>query len=71
MLSFSTKNSGREIQIYCDDAGIAKLMDVLRKLPVSGHIHLRAPLAGGNELSSKSPFGEEGAVEVIITHGGD
>jgi hypothetical protein len=72
MLSFSTKKSGHLIQLYCDDAGIAKLIDVLSKLRGSGsHIHLRAPPAGGNDLSCETPFGEEAATEVIITHGGD
>jgi hypothetical protein len=44
MLSFSTTNSGRTIQIDCDDAGIAKLIDMLSKLRGSGtHMHLWGP----------------------------
>jgi hypothetical protein len=71
MLSFSITNSGRTIQIDCDDAGISKLIDVLSKLPDSGtHIHLWGPPIA-NDLSTRTPFGNDAVQEVIITHGGD
>ena len=69
LLSFSIKNSS-VIQIYCNDDGLDKLIDVLSKLRAARHIHLRAP-PGGNVLSAKNPFNEPATQEVIITHVGD
>ncbi len=71
MLSFSIANSGRTIQIYCDDLGISKLVDVLNGLRGSGsHIHLWGPPLG-HDISTKTPFDEAAVPEVIISHGGD
>jgi hypothetical protein len=70
MLSFQITNAGRTIQIDCDDAGISTLIDILAKLRGS-HVHLLAPSCGGNDLSDKTPFGEEAIGEVIVSHGGD
>lgn len=73
MLSFQIVPHGKSqvIQIYCDDAGLAVLAAALERLRESGHLHLRAPGAGGQELSETTPFGEAAVDEVIITTGGD
>ena len=71
MISFQNLSSG-SIQICCDDAGIDKLVTVLRSLRGSGtHVHLWAPSKGGEDLDDMNPFGEKAVSEVIITHGGD
>jgi hypothetical protein len=36
-----------------------------------GHVHLRAPSAGGKLLSDKTPWGKLAVGEVIISLGGD
>jgi hypothetical protein len=71
MLSFQIINSSRGIQIDCDDAGIATLIDALKRAPKRGHVHLCSPSCGGKELSDTTPFGEAAIGEVIITIGGD
>jgi hypothetical protein len=71
MLSFQITNSGREIQIYCDEEGIASFIGSLEKLrSAAGHVHLRTPSNGGRELSERNPWGEEAVGEVVITLGG-
>jgi hypothetical protein len=72
MLSFQVQNSGRTVQIHCDDDGICHLINALTKLRGSGsHIHLWAPSCGGRDLADTTPFGETAVGEVIINHGGD
>jgi hypothetical protein len=72
MISFQIKRSGAEIEIDVDDAGIDALIVALSELRGSGsHIHLRAPSAGGSELSDTTPCGSMAVGEVIISHGGD
>jgi hypothetical protein len=73
MLSFEIVQSGttQAIQVDCDDAGLATLLDALKRVPRQGHVHLRAPSAGGNELSETTPWGKPAICEVIITIGGD
>ncbi|MGD0116922.1 MAG: hypothetical protein ABSD30_02580 [Candidatus Binatus sp.] len=69
MLSFQVIQSGNAIQICCDKAGIATLMETLSSLLLEpGHLHLRGPSAGGNDLSETSPFGERAVWEVIIDY---
>jgi hypothetical protein len=72
MISFQVKRSGVEIAIDVDDEGIQVLIDALSSIRGSGsHIHLRAPSAGGSELSETTPWGHAAVGEVIIGHGGD
>ena len=72
MLSFHIINSGRGVQIDCDDEGMATLIGALEKIkPDGGHVHLLTPSNGGRELSEESPWGEKGIGEVIITWVGD
>lgn len=73
MLSFQIVPRGKSqvIQIYCDDAGLAVLIGALERVRETGHLHLRAPGTGGQDLSKTTPFGEEAVDEVIITTGGD
>jgi hypothetical protein len=72
MLSFEIVDDNT-VQIYCDQDGVRKLMNVLRKLEGAppSHVHLLTPSCGGKELSEHNPFGREGVSEVIITTGGD
>lgn len=72
MLSFQITNSGREIQIYCDEEGVAKLIASLEEIRSTGsHIHLCTPSNGGQELSEKTPWGGDAVGEVVISFGGD
>lgn len=73
MLSFYITNEGRTIQVDCDHDGLANLISVLEEIKagVLGHIHLRAPSAGGHALCDKTPWGKDAISEVIITLGGD
>lgn len=69
MLSFHVIESGNAIQVYCDSAGIARLLEALASLlREPDHIHLRGPSAGGNDLSEISPFGEKAVCEVVIDY---
>ena len=72
MLAFQIINSGKTIQINCDDQGMATLISALQKIrPSGGHVHLRGPSSGGSDLSEKTPWGESAAGEVILTWSGD
>ena len=72
MLSFGLAEDGAAIQIYCDQHGMATLLKTFARLVSdAGHIHLRGPAAGGNELSETSPFGESAVGEVIIDYAPD
>jgi len=72
MISFQIKRYGTEIEIEVDDDGIQMLIDTLSGLRGSGsHVHLRAPSAGGSELSDTTAWGSAAVGEVIISHGGD
>jgi hypothetical protein len=74
MLSFQIRPwfDAQAIQIELDDAGIELLTEALNSLRGSGdHLHLKAPSAGGRELSDETPFGTTAIGEVIISHGGD
>jgi hypothetical protein len=65
MLSFQIKNESRTIEVNCDDAGIAQLVEVLMRLRGSGnHVHLLSPSCGGNQLGEKTPDGEDAVGEV-------
>ena len=56
MLSFMVTNTGRTIEIVCNDQGMQILMRALEKIrPDGGHIHLRTPSNGGRELSERDP----------------
>ena len=72
MLSFQIINSGRGIQIYCDEEGMATFISSLEKLrsAAAGHVHLRTPSNGGGELSEQTPWGQGTVGEVIVTFGG-
>jgi hypothetical protein len=73
MLSFQIveSSSSQLIQIDCDDAGLATLIEALKRVPKNGHVHLCSPSCGGKELSDATPFGKPAVGEVIITIGGD
>lgn len=72
MLSFRIVNSGRGIQMHCDDEGVAVLMNAIERLRRDqDHIHLRTPSNGGRELDEQTPFGLEAIGEVIIDWEGD
>lgn len=67
MLSFEINKSGKVIQIYYDVEGLTVLKEAINNLEKYGHIHLRSPGCGGNELSEVTPFGHPAIEEVIIT----
>jgi hypothetical protein len=72
MLSFQVTDEGKAIQVDCDKEGLAALISELEKLQEEGgHVHLRAPSAGGKLLSDKTPWGKIAAGEVIISIGGE
>lgn len=73
MLSFQVINAGRSIQVDCDHEGLTRLISALEQVQAGefGHVHLRAPSAGGDALSDKTPWGKDAVGEVIITVGGD
>jgi hypothetical protein len=75
MLSFELANEGREIQICCDEEGMAILIRALNKVRAEGdHVHLLTPECGayrGLELSGKNPSGQDTIPEVIINWAGD
>jgi hypothetical protein len=73
MLSFQVINRNKTIQIDLDREGMGKLIAVLDEFKASdlGHVHLRAPSAGGSSLSDKTPWGAEAVGEVIISLGGN
>jgi hypothetical protein len=70
MLSFQVIESGNAIQVCCDSAGMATLLEKLARLlrNHADHVHLRGPSAGGNDLSEIDPFGEKTVSEVIIDY---
>ncbi len=73
MLSFQLTNEGKAIQIDCDTQGLVTLISVLKEAQEKeiGHVHLRAPSAGGKLLSDTTPWGKAAVGEVIISLGGD
>ncbi len=72
MLCFHVTEN-KSIQIDLDHEGVQKLISVLEEFNSNrtGHIHLRAPSAGGSALSDTTPWGAHAVGEVIITLGGD
>jgi hypothetical protein len=72
MLSFRVDNN-KKIQIDLDREGLRNLISVLEEYAArgTGHVHLRAPSAGGDVLTDKTPWGQEAVPEVIVTLGGD
>ena len=72
MISFQINRAGAEIDVDVDSEGIQVLIEALTSLRDSGgHVHLRAPSAGGSELSGTTPWGDPAVGEVVITHGGN
>jgi hypothetical protein len=73
MLSFEIipQSTSPAIQIHCDEAGVALLIEALERLRERGHVHLRTPSNGGRELSETNPFGQPAIGEVIVSLGGD
>jgi hypothetical protein len=71
MLSFQIKNAGREIQIDCDEQGMATLIGALEKVRFGDHVHLLAPSNGGRELDEKTLWGRDAVGEVVINWVGD
>ena len=71
MLSFEIMNDGKAIQICCDGEGLETLIQALARVRQLGHLHLRAPSAGGRALNDQTPFGDRAIAEVTITTGGD
>jgi hypothetical protein len=72
MLSFEIKNNGEAIMVYCDSNGLDELIDTLIRLkssPDIGHLHMRAPSAGGEMLNDQNPWGEAAIGEVIVSLG--
>ena len=72
MLSFEIKNEREAIMIYCDSNGLDELIDTLIRLrssTESGHIHMRAPSAGGKMLNDKNLWGDDAIGEVIVSLG--
>lgn len=67
MLCFEIIRSGRAIHIAYDAEGMATLVEALRRAIPEGHVHLRAPASGGNELCETNPWGDPAVTEVIIT----
>lgn len=70
-LSFEIVNSGAAIQIYCDQAGLEKLLDTIKLAKQTGHTHIRASADKNSILSLKTPWDKDAVAEVIITTGGD
>jgi hypothetical protein len=69
VLSFQMTNSGKTIQIDCDEQGLRVLLDVLAKVRAHGsHMHLCTPSNGGHELSETTPFGEAAIGEVVVSY---
>lgn len=74
MLSFQIAESGKFIQVNCDAFGLDSLISALEKYRDTGgegHLHLRAPSAGGSLLSDTTPYGKDAVCEVIVSLGGD
>jgi hypothetical protein len=71
MLSFEIVNDGKAIQICCDREGLETLVQALERARQLGHLHLRAPSAGGRALNDQTPSGDRAIGEVVITTGGD
>jgi hypothetical protein len=71
MLSFQIVDSGKAIQVFCDDGGLDMLISKLKNMKDKniGHIHLCAPSAGGDVLNDKTPWGDDAVAEVIVTTG--
>ncbi len=70
MLSFQISNSADSITVYCDLKGLDEWINTLttlRSSPDDGHVHMRAPSAGGDMLSEQNPWGEIAVQEVIVT----
>ena len=69
MLSFQIVDSGKAIQVFCDDDGLDMLIAKLTNMKNEnlGHIHLRTPSAGGDILNDKTPWGDDAIAEVIIS----
>jgi len=69
MLSFKLADSGKTIQIDCDEQGARVFLDALAKVrSQGGHLHLCTPSNGGHELSETTPFGEAAIGEVVISY---
>ena len=72
MLSFHISNEGREIQICCDEEGIATLIKMLERVRADGdHLHFFSPSNGGRDLSDTTPWGQQAIGEVIINWVGE
>lgn len=72
MLSFQIANSGRAVEISCDEEGMAIFIRALEKARADGdHLHLRTPSNGGHDLSEQSPWGQKAIDEVIINWVGE
>jgi hypothetical protein len=67
MLSFEVIESGKAIQIFADDEGLALLQKALGQVTSAGHLHLRSIANGANELNEANPWGKAAIGEVIIT----
>ena len=72
MLSFIIDNGGKQIQIICDEKGAGTLISAMEKIRhTGGHVYLRSPGGGGQELNDQTPWGEEAVADVSITCKGD
>jgi hypothetical protein len=67
MLSFEIIESGKAIQIYADGDGLLLLRNALERVTQCGHLHLRSPPNGGNDLNDANPWGQAAIGEVIIS----
>jgi hypothetical protein len=67
MLSFEIINSGKALQIFANDEGLAILKKALERVTSAGHVHLLSTDNGGKELNDVNPWGKTAVGEVIIT----
>jgi len=72
LLSFEIGNAGRQIQIACDEQGMAVLIQALEKIrAVGGDVDLLSPSNGGRELMDQTLWGQEAVGKVVIIRAGE
>jgi hypothetical protein len=69
LLSFELSKDGDELNVHCDDAGLAKLLSVLSKLEEKAqHEHLMTPSWGGSELSEEPQAADSQLLNKVTIH---
>jgi len=74
MLSFQIKQMGNHdgIEIFLDDAGMAILSQRILDAKESGHVHLYGFKTLINaDIDQKTPYEQEGVLEIILNWCGD